>query len=231
MNTNSFALRHIGPNEKDQIDMLKTIGADSLDQLMSETVPEDIRLKNGLNLEAPMSEYEYINHILELSKKNKIFKSYIGLGYHPTIVPAVIQRNVLENPGWYTAYTPYQAEIAQGRLEALLNFQTMVTDLTGMEIANASLLDESSAAAEAMGLLFAVRDRDQKKNDVNKFFVSEAILPQTLSILQTRSSPIGIELVVGNEEEFDFSKEFFTLKSKIPAFNFKVMVIKELFVL
>ncbi len=226
MNTNSFALRHIGPNEKDQIDMLKTIGADSLDQLMSETVPEDIRLKNGLNLEAPMSEYEYINHILELSKKNKIFKSYIGLGYHPTIVPAVIQRNVLENPGWYTAYTPYQAEIAQGRLEALLNFQTMVTDLTGMEIANASLLDESSAAAEAMGLLFAVRDRDQKKNDVNKFFVSEAILPQTLSILQTRSSPIGIELVVGNEEEFDFSKEFFGAILQYPGKDGQVSDIK-----
>src|SRR5690606_546482 len=125
------------------------------------------------------------------------------------IVPAVIQRNVLENPGWYTAYTPYQAEIAQGRLEALLNFQTMVTDLTGMEIANASLLDESTAAAEAMSLLFAVRERDQKKNEVNKFFVSDAILPQTLSLLQTRSAPIGIELVVGNEDEFSFSSEFF----------------------
>ena len=209
MNTNSFALRHIGPNENGQNEMLKIIGADSLDQLMNETIPADIRLKNGLKLDEPMSEYEYINHILELSKKNKIFKSYIGLGYHPTIVPAVIQRNVLENPGWYTAYTPYQAEIAQGRLEALLNFQTMITDLTGMEIANASLLDESSAAAEAMGLLFAVRERDQKKNNVNKFFVSDAILPQTLSLLQTRSTPIGIELVVGNEEEFDFSKEFF----------------------
>ncbi|RXJ44492.1 glycine dehydrogenase (aminomethyl-transferring) [Gelidibacter gilvus] len=209
MNTNSFALRHIGPDENDQNLMLKAIGADSMDQLIYETVPDNIRLKKGLNLDAPMSEYEYNNHIHELSKKNKIFKSYIGLGYHPTIVPAVIQRNVLENPGWYTAYTPYQAEIAQGRLEALLNFQTMVTDLTGMEIANASLLDESTAAAEAMSLLFAVRERDQKKDDVNKFFVSDAILPQTLSLLQTRSAPIGIELVVGNEAEFDFSSEFF----------------------
>ncbi|WP_027127065.1 aminomethyl-transferring glycine dehydrogenase [Gelidibacter mesophilus] len=209
MNTNSFALRHIGPDENDQNLMLKAIGVENLDQLIYETLPDNIRLKNGLNLDAPMSEYEYNNHIHELSKKNKIFKSYIGLGYHPTIVPAVIQRNVLENPGWYTAYTPYQAEIAQGRLEALLNFQTMVTDLTGMEIANASLLDESTAAAEAMGLLFAVRDRDQKKNNINKFFVSDAILPQTLSLLQTRSAPIGIELVVGNEEEFSFSSEFF----------------------
>ena len=181
MNTNAFALRHIGPDENDQNQMLKTIGVDSLDQLIYETIPDDIRLKNGLNLDEPMTEYEYLNHIHELSKKNKVFKSYIGLGYHPTIVPAVIQRNILENPGWYTAYTPYQAEIAQGRLEALLNFQTMVTDLTGMEIANASLLDESTAAAEAMSLLFAVRERDQKKNNVNKFFVSDAILPQTLS--------------------------------------------------
>jgi len=209
MNTNAFALRHIGPDENDQNQMLKTIGVDSLDQLIYETIPDDIRLKNGLNLDEPMTEYEYLNHIHELSKKNKVFKSYIGLGYHPTIVPAVIQRNILENPGWYTAYTPYQAEIAQGRLEALLNFQTMVTDLTGMEIANASLLDESTAAAEAMSLLFAVRERDQKKNNVNKFFVSDAILPQTLSLLQTRANPIGVELVVGSEDTFDFSSEFF----------------------
>ena len=209
MNTNAFALRHIGPDENDQNQMLKTIGVDSLDQLIYETVPDDIRLKNGLNLDEPMTEYEYLNHIHELSKKNKVFKSYIGLGYHPTIVPAVIQRNILENPGWYTAYTPYQAEIAQGRLEALLNFQTMVTDLTGMELANASLLDESTAAAEAMSLLFAVRERDQKKNNVNKFFVSDAILPQTLSLLQTRANPIGVELVVGSEDTFDFSSEFF----------------------
>ncbi|MEZ4792646.1 MAG: aminomethyl-transferring glycine dehydrogenase [Gelidibacter sp.] len=209
MNTNAFALRHIGPDEHDQKQMLKTIGADSLDQLIYETIPDDIRLKNDLNLEEPMTEYEYLNHILELSKKNKVYKSYIGLGYHPTIVPAVIQRNILENPGWYTAYTPYQAEIAQGRLEALLNFQTMVTDLTGMELANASLLDESTAAAEAMSLLFAVREREQKKNNVHKFFVSEAILPQTLSLLQTRANPIGVELVVGSEESFDFSSDFF----------------------
>ena len=209
MNTNAFALRHIGPDENDQNQMLKTIGVDSLDQLIYETIPDDIRLKNGLNLDEPMTEYEYLNHIYELSKKNKVFKSYIGLGYHPTIVPAVIQRNILENPGWYTAYTPYQAEIAQGRLEALLNFQTMVTDLTGMELANASLLDESTAAAEAMSLLFAVRERDQKKNNVNKFFVSDAILPQTLSLLQTRANPIGVELVVGSEDTFDFSSEFF----------------------
>ncbi len=209
MNTNAFALRHIGPDQNDQNEMLKTIGVESLDQLIYETVPDDIRLKTELNLDSPMTEYEYLNHVHELSKKNKVFKSYIGLGYHPTIVPSVIQRNILENPGWYTAYTPYQAEIAQGRLEALLNFQTMVTDLTGMDLANASLLDESTAAAEAMNLLFAVRERDQKKNNVNKFFVSDAVLPQTLELLQTRAVPIGIELVTGNEATFDFSLEFF----------------------
>ncbi|WP_417619592.1 aminomethyl-transferring glycine dehydrogenase [Oceanihabitans sediminis] len=209
MNTNTFALRHIGPREADQKQMLKTIGVDSLDQLIYETIPDDIRLQKELDLNEAMSEQEYLDHLNEVSNKNKVYKTYIGLGYHPTILPAVIQRNILENPGWYTAYTPYQAEIAQGRLEALLNFQTMISDLTGMELANASLLDESTAAAEAMSLLFAVREREQKKNKVNKFFVSENILPQTLSLLETRSNPIGVELVVGKEEDFDFSSEFF----------------------
>jgi glycine dehydrogenase len=209
MKTDAFALRHIGTGENDLNHMLKTIGVDSVDQLIYETIPTDIRLKNELNLEKPMTEYEYLNHIQELGKKNKVFKSYIGLGYNPAIVPAVIQRNVFENPGWYTAYTPYQAEIAQGRLEAILNYQTTVIELTGMEIANASLLDEGTAAAEAMTLLFDVRTRDQKKNNVSKFFVSEEILPQTLSVLQTRSTPLNIELVIGNHETFDFSTDFF----------------------
>ncbi|GAA4887800.1 aminomethyl-transferring glycine dehydrogenase [Flaviramulus aquimarinus] len=226
MNTNAFALRHIGPREDDQKLMLKTIGADSLDQLIYETIPDDIRLKNGLNLDDPMTEHEYLLHIHELSKKNKAYKTYIGLGYHPTILPAVIQRNILENPGWYTAYTPYQAEIAQGRLEALLNFQTMVIDLTGMEIANASLLDESTAAAEAMSLLFAVRERAQKKAGINKFFVSENILPQTLSLLQTRATPIGIELVIGNEETFDVSSEFFGAILQYPGKDGQITDIK-----
>lgn len=209
MKTDAFALRHIGPREHDLQHMLKTIGVDSIDQLIYETLPDDIRLKAPLNLDPAMTEYEYLTHIQQLGNKNKVFRSYIGLGYHPAIVPAPIQRNIFENPGWYTAYTPYQAEIAQGRLEALLNFQTTVIELTGMEIANASLLDEGTAAAEAMALLFDVRTRDQKKNNANKFFVSEEILPQTLSVLQTRSTPIGVELVVGNHEEFDFSEEFF----------------------
>ncbi|WGH75633.1 aminomethyl-transferring glycine dehydrogenase [Tenacibaculum tangerinum] len=209
MNTNSFQLRHIGPRIKEQDQMLQTIGVESLSQLIYETIPDDIRLEKELDLAPAMSEYEYLNHINKLGAKNKVFKSYIGLGYHEAILPSVIQRNILENPGWYTAYTPYQAEIAQGRLEALLNYQTMICDLTGMELANASLLDESTAAAEAMALLFDVRERAQKKANVNKFFVSEEILPQTLSVLQTRAIPIGIELIVGNHEEFDFSEEFF----------------------
>ncbi|MFV8347150.1 aminomethyl-transferring glycine dehydrogenase [Flavobacterium sp. ZB4P13] len=209
MKTDAFALRHIGPRENDLEHMLKTIGAATLDQLIQETIPSDIRLKSDLDLEPAMTEYEFANHIQKLGNKNKVFQSYIGLGYNAAIIPAVIQRNVFENPGWYTAYTPYQAEIAQGRLEAILNFQTMVIELTGMEIANASLLDEGTAAAEAMALLFDVRSRDQKKNNINKFFVSEEILPQTLSVLQTRSTPIGVELVIGNHETFDFSSDYF----------------------
>ncbi|MHA6281477.1 aminomethyl-transferring glycine dehydrogenase [Salinimicrobium sp. CAU 1759] len=217
MNTYSFATRHIGPREHDLQDMLKTIGVDSMDQLIYETLPDDIRLKKELNLAPAMSENEYITHSISLAAKNKIFRSYIGLGYHESITPPVIQRNILENPGWYTAYTPYQAEIAQGRLEALLNFQTVVADLTGMELANASLLDESTAAAEAMSLLYEVREREQKKNDVKKFFVSEAVLPQTIDVLKTRAIPLGIELVIGDHEEFDFSNDFFGVILQYPG--------------
>jgi glycine dehydrogenase len=217
MKTDAFALRHIGPREQDLDKMLQIIGVESIEQLIYETLPDDIRLKAPLNLEAAMTEYEYLNHITQLGNKNKMFQSYIGLGYNQAIVPAVIQRNILENPGWYTAYTPYQAEIAQGRLEAILNFQTMVIELTGMEIANASLLDEATAAAEAMALLYDVRTREQKKANVCKFFVSEEILPQTLSVLQTRSTPIGVELVIGNHETFDFSTEFFGVMLQYPG--------------
>ncbi|CAM1344462.1 aminomethyl-transferring glycine dehydrogenase [Tenacibaculum amylolyticum] len=217
MNTNSFQLRHIGPRTKEQETMLKAIGVDSLDQLIYETIPDDIRLKEDLDLPNALSEYEYLNHINELGAKNKVYKSYIGLGYHEAILPSVIQRNILENPGWYTAYTPYQAEIAQGRLEALLNYQTMVCDLTGMEIANASLLDEATAAAEAMALLFDVRERAKKKAGAIKFFVSEEILPQTLSVLKTRAIPIGIELVVGNHEKFDFAEDYFGALLQYPG--------------
>ena len=219
MNTNLFQLRHIGPRDNEKDIMLKAIGVDSIDQLIYETIPDDIRLQNELDLPEALSEYEYLQHINELGAKNKIFKSYIGLGYHEAITPSVIQRNILENPGWYTAYTPYQAEIAQGRLEALLNYQTMVCDLTGMELANASLLDEGTAAAEAMALLFDVRERAKKKAGANKFFVSEEILPQTLSVLKTRAIPIGIELVIGNHEKFNFADDYFGAILQYPGKN------------
>lgn len=217
MNTEVFAARHIGITENDMPRMLQTIGVDSLEQLISETIPDDIKLKLPLALPSGISEHEFLGHLQELAQKNKIFKTYIGLGYHETLTPSVIKRNILENPGWYTAYTPYQAEIAQGRLEALLNFQTMITDLTGMEIANASLLDESTAAAEAMTMLFDVRGRQQKKDGAVKFFVSEEVLPQTLDLLKTRAIPLGIELVVGNHQAFDFSTDFYGALLQYPG--------------
>lgn len=217
MRTDVFALRHIGIREEDLPQMLKTIEVNSVDQLINETIPDDIRLAKPLALEMPMSEHEYLSHIQNLSEKNTVFKSYIGLGYHESITPSVIKRNILENAGWYTAYTPYQAEIAQGRLEALLNFQTVIAELTGMELANASLLDESTAAAEAMTMLFDVRSRDQKKNKVSKFFVSEEILPQTLSLLKTRSTPLQIELIVGKHENFEFEEDYFGALLQYPG--------------
>ncbi|MBB1150232.1 aminomethyl-transferring glycine dehydrogenase [Myroides sp. NP-2] len=209
MKTNAFALRHIGPRAEDVAQMLKTVKVDNIEQLIDETFPTSIRLKQDLDLAPAMTEYEYLSYIQNLGNKNKIFRSFIGLGYNEAVCPAPIIRNVFENAGWYTAYTPYQAEIAQGRLEALLNFQTTVIELAGMEIANASLLDEGTAAAEAMMLLYDVRTRDQKKNNALKFFVSEEILPQTLSVLQTRAIPFEIELVVGDHQAFDFSEDFF----------------------
>src|SRR5690554_5359137 len=204
MNTDSFALRHIGPRESDLSEMLETIGATSLDQLMYETVPDDILLKKALDLDTAMSEQEYLEHITELSSKNKVFKTYIGLGYHQSNLPPVIQRNILENPGWYTAYTPYQAEIAQGRLEALLNFQTAVADLTGMEIANASLLDEGTAAAEAMSMFFG-----QARGKKARFFVAQNCHPQTIAVVQGRAEPIGVEVVVGDPAAFAFGDDVF----------------------
>ena len=219
MKTDVFALRHIGIQEQQESQMLKTIGIDSLDQLINETIPADIRLKNPLDLEAAMSEHEYLAHIEALSHKNQVFKTYMGLGYHQSITPSVIKRNILENPGWYTAYTPYQAEIAQGRLEALINFQTMICDLTGMELANASLLDESTAAAEAMTMLYDVRSRDQKKDGAMSFFVSEDILPQTLSLLQTRATPLGIQLEIGAIDAFQFESQFYGALLQYPGKN------------
>ncbi|MEL6976128.1 MAG: hypothetical protein AAGL29_12130 [Bacteroidota bacterium] len=222
MNTENFAARHIGITEDDVTQMLQTVNAESMEQLIFETIPDDIRLKQDLDLPQGISEHAFLKHLEDLSQKNKVFRSYIGLGYHESLTPSVIKRNILENPGWYTAYTPYQAEIAQGRLEALLNFQTMVCDLTGMELANASLLDESTAAAEAMTMLFDVRSRQQKKAEVTKFFVDENVLPQTLSLLETRSQPLGIELVVANPDEFDFSQEFYGAILQYPGKNGEV---------
>jgi len=191
-----FQRRHIGPNEADTAAMLTTIGVKTIEELVSKTIPASIRLKNELNLPPAISEFEYLQEIKQVAAKNKLYKTYIGQGYYDTITPTVILRNVFENPGWYTQYTPYQAEISQGRLESLLNFQTMITDLTGMEIANASLLDEGTAAAEAMAMLFHHVNKTDKI-EKPKFFVDEKVFPQTKDLLITRANPIGIELVFG----------------------------------
>jgi glycine dehydrogenase len=191
-----FESRHIGPDGQQVEKMLKVIKAKSIDELIDQTIPANIRLKKSLNLPPAKSEFEFLNEFKKLAAKNKVFKSFIGTGYYNTITPGVILRNVLENPGWYTAYTPYQAEIAQGRLEALINYQTMVIDLCGMQIANASLLDEATAAAEAMHLLYASR-KGNKKN-ASKFFVDQHTFPQTIDVLKTRSAPIGVELIIGD---------------------------------
>jgi len=208
-----FQSRHIAPNEADTAKMLKTIGVSSLDELIEQTVPEGIRLKNPLNLPAAKSEFDYLNTLKQTASKNKVFKSYIGQGYYDVIVPGVIQRNILENPGWYTQYTPYQAEIAQGRLQALLNFQTMVVDLTGMEIANASLLDEGTAAAEAMFMQYSLR----KNQQANVFFVSQELFPQTIDILKTRSEPYGIELQIGDHNTVELTENMFGAIVQYPA--------------
>jgi len=199
----SFSRRHIGPSTSELNDMLKTIGVNSVEDLLSQTIPDKIRLKSELNIPDAVSEMEFLKEIKKFSLLNKNFKTFIGLGYHDTFTPSVIQRNILENPGWYTAYTPYQPEIAQGRLEALLNFQTMVCDITKMEIANASLLDEGTSAAEAMIMMFNNRSKEQKSENLNKFFVDSNILPQTLAILKTRAYPLGIEIVINDLENLN----------------------------
>ncbi len=217
MRTDSFVLRHLGPGQNEVSEMLDTIGVNSLDELIYNTIPNDIRLKRVLNLPEAMSENEFASHIQKLGNKNKQFKSYIGLGYHPTTLPAVIQRNIFENPSWYTSYTPYQAEISQGRLEALLNYQTVITDLTGLPLANSSLLDEGTAAAEAMLMLWNGRSRTKKKNGANKFFVSEELLPQTKDILITRAEPLGIVLVHGNHRDISLNEDFYGCILQYPA--------------
>lgn len=197
-----FAHRHIGISTEDQAAMLKTIGVQSLDQLIDETVPSAIRITEDLNLPKAQSEYEYLRELKEVASLNKVYKPYIGMGYYGTITPAPILRNIFENPGWYTQYTPYQAEISQGRMEALLNFQTMVSDLTGMPIANASLLDEGTAAAEAMTMFYSLKNKRNKNEVVGKFFVDQEVFEQTIDVLETRAMPLGIEVVVGDWETF-----------------------------
>ena len=209
MKRNSFAYRHIGPKAVDVDQMLSTIGVDSIDTLIDQTVPSAIRADKELDLAPAMTEAEFATHIGALGEMNSVFKTYIGMGYHPTVLPGVIQRNILENPGWYTAYTPYQAEIAQGRLEALMNYQTMVVDLTGMELANASLLDEATAVAEAMSMFYGAMPRAKKKAGANKFFVDQNTFPQSLDLLKTRTEPIGVELVLGDYRDFEPTSEFF----------------------
>lgn len=210
-----FVDRHIGPDENDIKKMLGVIGVKSLDELIEKTLPKSIRLKDKLELTEPMTEYELLLHLKSIASKNKVFKNYIGLGYYPSITPGVIRRNILENPGWYTQYTPYQAEISQGRLEALLNFQTMIIDLTGMPIANASLLDEATAAAEAMGMLFSLRKSNRKT--ANVFFVSDEVFPQTIDVLKTRSAPLGIELRIGDHKSVELTDDIFGILVQYPA--------------
>ncbi|AZQ61167.1 glycine dehydrogenase (aminomethyl-transferring) [Flammeovirga pectinis] len=205
-NFERFEARHNAPNNTQIEEMLTALGVADIDELIAQTVPEKIRLKKGLNLPEPLTEYQFLRQFRTVAEKNKIYRSYIGMGYYNTITPPVILRNILENPGWYTAYTPYQAEIAQGRLEMLLNFQTMVTDLTGMELANASLLDEATAAGEVVHMFHGAR-KGAKKKVANKFFAADSVHPQTLDLIKTRCTPIGVELVIGDVSQLDLTDE------------------------
>src|SRR5437870_10246076 len=208
---NSFSRRHIGPNEDEVSAMLHEVGSENLDALMDAAIPKNIRLDRRLDLPEAKSESEALADLHALAKKNKVARSFIGAGYCDCVTPPVIQRNILENPGWYTAYTPYQAELAQGRLEALVNFQTMMTDLTGLDIANASLLDEATAAAEAMSLCHAVA------SGRNKFYVADNCHPQTIAVIQTRAKPLGIQIKIDNYSQFKFDNAVFGALVQYPA--------------
>lgn len=219
-----FSARHNSPTNTERAKMLETIGCASIDELINKTVPANIRLKSALDISPAVSEYQFLNDLKVVASLNKIYKTYIGTGYYNTIVPGVILRNIMENPGWYTQYTPYQAEISQGRLEALLNYQTMIIDLTGLPIANASLLDEGTAAAEAMHMF----DAGKPKENGNKFFVSKDTFPQTIDILKTRSEPIGIELVIGDFNNIEFTNDFFGAYVQYPDNNGNINAYKTL---
>jgi len=219
MDTNNFATRHIGVSPEDISSMLQTIGVDSLDELIDQTIPADILLKKPLELPEPVTEREFAEHIAELASQNKPYTSYIGLGWYDTVCPAPIQRNVFENPAWYTSYTPYQAEVSQGRLEALFNFQTMICELTGMSLANCSLLDEATAAAEAATMLFATRSREQVKAQANVLFVDDSVFESTLAVILTRMIPQGIQVVTGDYQQFDFTDNVFGAIIQYPDGN------------
>lgn len=212
-----FQSRQIGPQEHEIPSMLEALGVGSLDELVDQTVPPSIRLKEPLRLPGPMSEHEYLEWIRSVARKNKVLKSFIGCGFYGTVTPSVIRRNVFENPGWYTQYTPYQAEISQGRLEALLNYQTMIIDMTGMDVANASLLDEGTAAAEAMAMTHALAARQTNGTPRNKFFVSEGVFAQTIEVIRTRALPLGLEVVVGNHARANIDNSFFGVLLQYPA--------------
>lgn len=219
MATEKFLWRHVGPRPEDMGEMLKVIGVNSLEELIGQTVPESIRLKNLPDLPAPLTETGFYTKIRAIAAKNKLYRSFIGQGYYDTVSPAVIVRNILENPGWYTSYTPYQAEVSQGRLEALLNFQTVILELTGMQITNCSLLDEATAAAEAMQMMFALRNKEMKKAGANKLFVDNQLFPQVKDVLVTRSAPFGIELVCGDYDRFELTPDIFGAIVAYPAAN------------
>lgn len=222
-----FKNRHIGPDSAETIEMLKTIGVNSLNELIDKTVPKGIRLEKPLELGKNLTEFEFLRHLSEIASKNKVFRSYIGMGYYPTILPGVIKRNILENPGWYTQYTPYQAEISQGRLEALINFQTMVSDLTGMEISNASLLDEGTSSAEAMAMLHATR-KTLKKNS-NTFIIDSEIFPQTKSVIKLRAGKLGIKIKeLKLTPDFIFNQEDFAVLLQYPDNNGEIRDLSKL---
>src|SRR5215208_2391701 len=211
--SDSFVPRHVGPDEREQREMLQALGYQSLDEMIDATVPERIRLRRPLAIARGRCEHDALAELRQMARRNRVFRSYIGMGYHDTITPPVIQRNILENPGWYTAYTPYQAEIAQGRLEALLNFQTVVMDLTGLDIANASLLDEGTAAAEAMFLAYQARGKDGK----HTFFVDARCHPQTIDVVKTRARARGLVTVVGDAQSAPFGPDVFGVLVQYPT--------------
>lgn len=225
--SDKFVDRHIGPNKIELAEMLSEIGFKSTEELLDKVIHKTIRLENEIDVGDGVSEFELIDDLKAIAKKNKVFKNYIGLGYYPTITPAVIQRNIFENPGWYTQYTPYQAEISQGRLEALLNYQTVIADLTALPLTNASLLDEATAAAEAMFMFFNSRKRDKKKSNV--FLVADDIFPQTLDVLKTRANPIGIELRIASTSDFELADDVFGMIVQYPNVDGDVIDYSDLF--